>query len=251
MRVLITLIGLSLSLSACGPSKEEILRQQMLAQQRAEIAQLEAQEQALRVQQRIQTAEQYLQDKTSVEPLDLASAKTLFNSLKGNQSYYFDVNLQADKYNYGQELQSFAIIGMRSLKSESFDNNFELILAKEEIENNFHQWVEKSDGKRISANFKDIKQPQQLLALNQNWQINAGIFNDFDWRTEPEEAWSLTSNITLNMQIELRLCNLSDCQTTHQYQEHPTTSYQAEVLSILIYRTDNRKLLGRFVSERP
>lgn len=251
MRVLISLLGLSLLLSACGPSKEEILRQQMLAQQRAEAAQLEAQERAQRVQQRLQTAEQHLQDKSSIKPLSLSSAKALFNNLKGNQSYYFDINLQADKYNYGQEMQSFAIVGMRTLKSENSDNNLELILAKEEIENNFHQRVEKAQGERISATFKNIKQPKQLLAPDHSWRLNTGIFNDFDWLVEPEEAWSLTSNIEFNMQIELRLCSLSDCQTAHQYQEHPTTSYQAEVLSLLIYRTDNREILGRFVSERP
>lgn len=247
MKALVSLLSLSLLLAACGPSKEEILRQQILAQQRAEIARLEAQTRAQRAQERLLAAQQQLANKADISALGLAATGKLLDNVTPTKSYYFDIGLQADKYNYGQELQSFAIIGMRIVNSQ----NLELILASEKTENHLYQTIEKPSGKRLSALMENIKQQNILLKRDNNWRWNASNFNDFDWLVGPEEAWDLTSKAQLNMQLELRFCALGPCQSDYNYQGHPTTSYQAEVLSLLIYRTDNRKILASFVSDRP
>lgn len=262
MKALITLLGLSFLLVACGPSKEEILRQQMLIQQKADAERIEAQNRAKRAQDRLQAAIMHQRDSAN-DNLTISEANAIVSQLQINKSYYFNVDLQTDKYNYDQEIQSFSVIGMRVIHKDRntienigilFDqmrinSALDIILAKETTENNLHQIIETDRGQRITAVLPNFKNAQTLQAKKDKWQLNESFFNDFDWVTTPEEAWKLTSVTGLKAQMELRFCDYAPCKTQYEYQNHPTTSYQAKVLSLIVYRADTKQIVAGFVSD--
>lgn len=264
MKFLFPLLALSVLLSACGPSKQEILRQEILAQQRAEAARIEAQERADRAHARLEEARQHLSSSTT-ENISTQDTLHLLRNAETNKAYFFSIDLQAEKYNYNQKLQSFALVGLRTVDSsktgnENFatllttlktDKALELILAKEVEFNRLNQAVEKAGTQRIASLIPNIKTNQSLVIKNAAWQWNTGAFNDLNWQVDPEQAWELTSKHELKLQIGLRFCTHAPCLVTHDYQQHKTYSYQADVLSLLIYRADNKEVLAEFVSEQP
>lgn len=264
MKAIISLVALSFLLAACSPSKQDILRQQQLAQKRAEAARLEAQERALAAQTRLANAHQNLRHNAAPAQTP-AQALKLLESTEPNKIYYFTADLQADKYNYSQETQSFAIVGLRVVhknreSNENFstllealkrNNALELILAKETQLNNLHQLIEKPNTARVAAFIPNIKTDRLLLTRNQKWSWNSRAFNDLDWLTSPEIAWEITSNYDFKMQVGLRFCSQEPCLVKHSYQDHPTYTYQADVMSILIYRSDNKEVVAEFINDRP
>lgn len=249
MKALIILLSCATLLSACGPSKQEILQQQLLAQQRAEAARLEALQAAERAQERLSQARWRLQqaEQNTATPQKLLS---VLNNANPNQTYYFDLNLQPEKYHYANQQQRFAIIGLRPLHPHE-QSALELILARSTELNNLHQQVEIPAAERVSALIDNIKQAGKLISRQPNWQWHTGAFQDFEWHTSPEVAWELTSQQKVKMQVGLRFCQQTPCAKHYQHQQHPTTGFYGELLSVLIYQEEDNKILAEFISDRP
>ena len=125
-KVIIT--SAALLLAACGPSKEQLARIELLAQEQARIAAEAAQQEAsarkMRVSTRLQRADTHWKNK---EYLSEENVQSLFSSqdrrfaglteeeLEQQNTYFINYPLQAARYNYKKGFHPFNIVGIRSL----------------------------------------------------------------------------------------------------------------------------------------
>ena len=125
-KVIIT--SAALLLAACGPSKEQLARIELLAQEQARIAAEAAQQEAsarkMRISTRLQRADIHWKSKAY---LSEENVQSLFSSqvlriaglteeeLEQQNTYFINYPLQAARYNYKKGFHPFNIVGIRSL----------------------------------------------------------------------------------------------------------------------------------------
>ena len=262
-----------LSVTGCGPSKEELLRQQLLEAQRQEDARREAErlaaERDARVQSRLNDARDTWsqQNYLSSDLLDTLFGGELTSDLRAGKTYYAEFELQAAKYNYGDNKQSFVIVGMRNLPNSTVyspifpdekaayqpgqkaKSVLEFTLRNETEENRLAQIVEKEDGHRWVAAALNFKEYESLATLQSSWRWEPGLFEDLSWYITPEKAYEQTSGRNLTMQIGFRFCPLQRCKLEHQYRKHPIDAIRSDVISIVIGNRTNGSVLAEFVRE--
>ncbi len=279
MRMLIILACI-LTLQACsGPSKEELRRMQLLEAQRAEqaalAAQKEAQEREIRTRERLDDARTAWNKKAQ---LSQPQINTLFSddaesSLSSDTTYYVSFDLQPAKYNYGQNKQSFTIVGMRNLPNSAVygplfpdekaqyqpgqlaKSVLEFALKEETEINRIGQEVLRDIGQRWVAAVLNFKNYDSLVNQNNTngsgWYWEPGRFDDLSWTVTPETAYPYTSERDLTLQMGLRFCLLKDrCYLDSDYRKHPTHAVRAEVISVLIASQKSGKVLAEFVREK-
>jgi len=267
------LILCALTITACGPSKEELRRQQLLEAQRMEEARLEAErlaaERDARIQERLNdardgwTSERYLTD----SDIDTLFSGDITRDMRAGKTYFIELELQAAKYNYGDRKQSFVIVGMRNLpNSEVYSPLFpdknaayqpgqkaksvlEFTLKNEQVENRLGQMVEKDDGRRWVAATLNFKDYDVLTTMQSSWRWEPGLFEDLSWFISPEKAYEHTSERSLTMQIGFRFCPLERCRIKHTYRKHPITAIRTDIMSILVGNRASGQVLAEFVRE--
>ncbi|UXD87879.1 hypothetical protein [Thalassolituus hydrocarboniclasticus] len=277
MRMLIILACI-LTLQACsGPSKEELRRMQLLEAQRAEqaalAAQKEAQEREIRTRQRLSDARTAWQKKTklSSSQIDNLFGQNPAAALSSDKIYYVQFDLQPAKYNYGQNKQSFTIVGMRNLPNSAVygplfpdekaqyqpgqlaKSVLEFALKEETEINRIGQEVLRDRGQRWVAATLNFKSYDSLVNQNNTskWYWEPGLFDDLSWNITPEAAYPYTSERTLTLQLGLRFCLLTDrCYLDSDYRKHPTHAVRAEVMSVLIASHKNGDILAEFIREK-
>lgn len=262
-----------LAVSGCGPSKEELRRQQLLEAQRIEDARREAQrvaaERDARIQERLNHARDAWSSKTYLSEGDITTlfSGELTTDLKAGKTYFIELELQAAKYNYTDSKQSFVIVGMRNLPNSSVysplfpDKNaayqpgqkaksvLEFTLKNETQKNRLEQVVELEDGKRWVAAALNFKDYDVLATMQSSWRWEPGLFEDLSWLVSPETAYKQTSARSLTMQIGYRFCPLQRCRLEHQYRQHPISAIRADVMSVLVGNRNNNQVLAEFVRE--
>ena len=263
-------------LGACsGPSKEELRRMQLLEAQRAELAaqqaQREAEQRRLRVSERTSQAQQALALTPTISEQQI---KQIFSEnadadLSSNSTYFHTFNLQPAKYNYGKNKQSFTIVGMRNLPdSEVYSPLFpdesalyqpgqkaksvlEFALSEETELNRLGQPVLKEKGKRWVAATLNFKKSTILKTENNDWQWEAGLFEDLSWLAAPETTYPHTADRDLRVQIGFRLCLRKDrCYLESRYRQHPTQAVRAEVMSVTVFNQKSREVLSQFINDK-
>ncbi|MCA6058243.1 MULTISPECIES: hypothetical protein [Thalassolituus] len=279
MRMLIILACI-LTLQACsGPSKEELRRMQLLEAQRAEqaalAAQKEAQEREIRTRERLSDARTAWSKKTQLSQQQI---NTLFSNspeddLSSDKIYYVQFDLQPAKYNYGQNKQSFTIVGMRNLPNSAVygplfpdekaqyqpgqlaKSVLEFALKEETEINRIGQEVLRDRGQRWVAAVLNFKNYDSLVNQNNRqsalWRWEPGLFDDLSWDVTPEVAYPYTSERTLSLQLGLRFCLLKDrCYLDSDYRKHPTHAVRAEVISVLVASHKKGEILAEFIREK-
>jgi len=267
------LLVCALAVSACGPSKEELRRQQLLEAQRLEEARREAErlaaERDARVQERLNDARTswnnniYLDDQT----IDILFSGDITSELRAGKTYYYEFELQAANYNYGDRKQSFVIVGIRNLpNSEVYSPLFpdraaayqpgqkaksvlEFTLRNQTEENRLGQIVEREDGKRWVAAALNFKDYDVLATMQSSWRWEPGLFEDLSWIISPEKAYEHTSGRNLTMQVGFRFCPLERCRLSHTYRKHPINAIRTDVISILVGNRATGQVLAEFVRE--
>lgn len=272
---------LTLLLAACGPSKQELMRLELLAQEQARIAAEQAQKEAdirrKRINKRIANADihwagkQYLNDK---EVIDLFSSQdkrfdALSDSeLKQKSTYFVSYPLQAARYQYNKGFHPFNIVGIRSLPdsgpySDLFPDEaadyapghsaksvLEFVLHQDLVKNRLGQDVLMENGHRWVATVLNFKNYPALKSYNRDWKWIPGVFEDLKWSAAPEKTHAESDSRALEIQLGLRFCTLEDrCYSNIDYQGHPTHAVRAEVMSIYVGNTDTGKVLAKFVRE--
>lgn len=278
-KVIIT--SAALLLAACGPSKEELARIELLAQEQARIAAEAAQQEAsarrMRVSTRLQRADAQWKNKNY---LSEENVQSLFSSqdrrfaglteeeLEQQNTYFISYPLQAARYNYKKGFHPFNIVGIRSLpNSGPYSSLFPDEAAdyapghsaKSVVEFTLHQDLEKNrlgqdvlmkNGHRWVATVLNFKNYPALKAYNRNWQWIPGVFEDIKWNATPEKTHSQSDTRALEVQLGLRFCTLEDrCYSNIDYQGHPTHAVRAEVISIYVGNRKNGEILSKFVRE--
>jgi len=262
-----------LTISGCGPSKEELLRQQMLEAQRQEEARREAERLAAERDARIQVRLNDARDAwAEARYLTDDMITTLFNGeltqdLRAGTTYFAEFELQAAKYNYGAGKQSFVIVGMRNLPNSKIysaifpDENasyqpgqiaksvLEFTLRNQTEENRLGQTVEKDDGQRWVAAALNFKDYPSLVTMQSSWRWEPGLFEDISWHVSPEKAYEFTSERALTMQVGFRFCPLQRCRLEHQYRQHPIHAVRTEIMSVVIGNRETDSVLSEFVRE--
>lgn len=268
-------------LSACGPSKAELARIELLAQEQARIAAEQAQKEASirrkRIDSRLKSAEMHWQNK---DYLSEANVQALFSSqdrrfagltdeeLEQQNTYYINYPLQAARYQYKKGFHPFNIVGIRSLPNSGPYNNLfpdEAAdyapgqSAKSVVEFTLHQDLEKNrlgqdvlmkNGHRWVATVLNFKNYPALKSLSRDWQWIPGVFEDIKWQQAPEITHAQADSRALEVQLGLRFCTLADrCYSNIDYQGHPTHAVRAEVISIMIGNAETGKVLAKFVRE--
>ena len=276
-KVIIT--SATLLLAACGPSKEELARIELLAQEQARIAAEAAQQEAsarrMRISTRLQRADAHWKNK---EYLSEENVQSLFSSqdrrfaglteeeLEQQNTYFINYPLQAARYNYKKGFHPFNIVGIRSLpNSGPYSSLFPDEAAdyapghsaKSVVEFTLHQDLEKNrlgqdvlmkNGHRWVATVLNFKNYPALKAYNRNWQWIPGVFEDIKWNAAPEKTHSQSDARALEVQLGLRFCTLEDrCYSNIDYQGHPTHAVRAEVISIYVGNRENGEILAKFV----
>jgi hypothetical protein len=271
----------ALLLAACGPSKEEIARLDLLAQEQARIvaeqAQKEARTRKKRMTQRIQGADLHWENK---EYLSEENVQALFSSqdkrfagltdeeLEQQNTYYINYPLQAARYQYKKGFHPFNIVGIRSLpNSGPYSSLFPDEAAdyapghsaKSVVEFALHQDLEKNrlgqdvlmkNGHRWVATVLNFKNYPALKSYNRDWQWIPGVFEDIKWNASPEKTHAQSDTRALQVQLGLRFCTLEDrCYSKIDYQGHPTHAVRAEVMSIYVGNKESGKILSKFVRE--
>lgn len=250
MKLLLSLITFSLLLSACGPSKDEVLRMQMLEAQRIEAAaQAARQEAALREQriiERRQLAYDTLQGKQSFSTQEIQKLYSSPEKTDPSKTYFFNIALQPEKYNYAYKKQNLTIIGMRRLtlasaftqqmKQWQVDTALELSL----LENS-------ADNDELVSVIPNIKQYPLLENNNPNWTWDKSLFTDIAWNINPEEAWSVTANRNAYIQVGLKFCTADECIKRYTYKDKAILAAAAEVMSLLIVDDRDNKVLAEFI----
>ncbi|MEC8444359.1 MAG: hypothetical protein VXZ05_09135 [Pseudomonadota bacterium] len=263
----------ALAVTACGPSKEELRRQQLLEAQRLEEARREAErlaaERDARVQDRLNESRRAwsAQERLTTADLDALFAGNLNQKLRAGDTYFAEFELQAAKYNYGERKQSFVIVGMRNLpNSEVYSPLFpdkhaayqpgqkaesvlELTLRNETETNRLGQTVEKDAGQRWVAATLNFKDAPLLTTMQSSWRWEPGLFEDLSWFISPEKAYEQTSGRSLTLQVGFRFCPLSRCRLDHTYRKHPIHAVRSDVISVTVGNRANGQVLAEFVRE--
>lgn len=271
-RILVLFLCL-LTISGCGPSKEELRRQQLLENQRIEDARREAQrlaaERDARIQVRLNDARDAWSNKVYLNNADIDQlfSGELTRDLRAGKTYYIELELQAAKYNYNEGKQSFVIVGIRNLPNSAIysplfpdrdaayqpgqkaKSVLEFTLKNETEKNRLGQTVEKEDGKRWVAAALNFKDYDVLATMQSSWRWEAGLFEDLSWLVNPETAHKQTSDRSLTMQIGYRFCPLQRCRFEHQYRQHPISAIRTDVMSVLVGNRSTGQVLAEFVRE--
>lgn len=283
MNIVIKIIITSsaLLLAACGPSKEDLARLELLAQEQARIAAQEAQKEARirnrRINTRLKNADSHWNSKDYLNEQDVHA---LFSSqdkrfaglsneeLEQQNTYYINYPLQAARYQYKKGFHPFNIVGIRSLpNSGPYSSLFPDEAAdytpghsaKSVVEFALHQDLEKNrlgqdvlmkNGHRWVATVLNFKNYPALKSYNRDWQWIPGVFEDIKWNASPEETHAQSDGRALEVQLGLRFCTLEDrCYSNIDYQGHPTHAVRAEVMSIYVGNRDSGEILAKFVRE--
>ena len=268
-------------LAACGPSKEELARLELLSQEQARIAaeqaQKEAGERKKRINSRLISADQHWLSKDYLAEKDI---QALFSSqdkrfagltddeLEQQNTYYINYPLQAARYQYKKGFHPFNIVGIRSLPNSgpysslfpdeaadyapghSAKSVVEFTLHQDSEKNRLGQEVLMKNGHRWVATVLNFKNYSALKPMNRDWQWIPGVFEDIKWQAAPETTHAQTENRALQVQLGLRFCTLADrCYSNIDYQGHPTHAVRAEVMSIYVGNTETGKVLAKFVRQ--
>ena len=271
----------ALFLAACGPSKEELARLELLAQEQARTAAEQAQKEAntrkKRINNRLQGADLHWDNK---DYLSEENVQALFSSqdkrfagltdeeLEQQNTYFINYPLQAARYDYKKGFHPFNIVGIRSLpNSGPYSSLFPDEAAdyapghsaKSVVEFALHQDLEKNrlgqnvlmkNGHRWVATVLNFKNYPALKSFNRDWQWIPGVFEDIKWNASPEKTHAQSDNRTLEVQLGLRFCTLEDrCYSNIDYQGHPTHAVRAEVMSIYVGNRETGKILAKFVRQ--
>jgi hypothetical protein len=275
------MISTALLLAACGPSKEDLARLELLSQEQARIAAEQAQQEARERQKRINTrltsadnswkTKDYLA-KEDVQALfssqDKRFAGLTDDKLEQQSTYYINYPLQAARYQYKKGFHPFNIVGIRSLPNSgpysslfpdeaadyapghSAKSVLEFILHQDTEKNRLGQDVLMKNGHRWVATVFNFKNYPALKSMNRDWQWIPGVFEDIKWQAEPETTHKQTENRALEVQLGLRFCTLADrCYSSIDYQGHQTHAVRAEVISIYVGNRETGKVLAKFVRE--
>lgn len=271
----------ALLLAACGPSKEELGRLELLAQEQARIAAEQAQKEASarkkRIYSRIQSADSHW---TNTDYLTESNVQSLFSSqdkrfaglsdaeLEQQNTYFINYPLQAARYQYKKGFHPFNIVGIRSLPNSgpysslfpdeaadyapghSAKSVVEFTLQQDLEKNRLGQDVLMKDGHRWVATVLNFKNYPALKSYNRDWQWIPGVFEDIKWNATPEKTHAQSDSRSLEVQLGLRFCTLEDrCYSNIDYQGHPTHAVRAEVMSIYVGNRETGKVLAKFVRE--
>lgn len=250
MKYLLALMAVSLLLSGCGPSKEEVLRMQMLEAQRIEAAEQAARQAAALREQRIIERRQLAYDTlqknqvlSSQEIQELYSSPEKINHAK---TYFFNIALQPEKYNYADKNQSFTIIGMRRLTlASAYTELIKQWQAGTALELSLLE--ESKDNDELVSVISNFKQHSVLENKNPNWTLEQSLFTDITWKTSPEEAWSINANRNAYIQIGLKFCTTAQCIKRYTHKDKAILAAAAEVMSLLIVDDRNNKVLAEFI----
>lgn len=250
MKSLLGLIVISLLISGCGPSKQEVLRMQMLEAQRIEAAAQAAQKEAAQREQRIverrQQAYETLQNQRVLQNSDIQALYSSPSEISANKTYFFNVALQPEKYNYGDKKQSFTIIGMRRLTlASAFTDLINQWQASTALEISLLE--EGANNDELVSVIPNIKQVSLLENKNPNWNWDESIFTDLTWSVSPEEAWPITSTRNASIQIGLRFCNSQDCIKHYVHKHKTVQAVAAQVMSVIVFDKSNQKALAEFI----
>ena len=277
----VTISIVTILLAACGPSKEELARLELLSQEQARIAaeqaQKEARERNKRIDSRLVSASEHW---TSKDYLTEAEVQALFSSqdqrfagltdaeLEQQNTYYINYPLQAARYQYKKGFHPFNIVGIRSLPNSgpysslfpdeaadyapghSAKSVVEFTLHQDSEKNRLGQDVLMKNGHRWVATVLNFKNYPALKPTNRDWQWIPGVFEDIKWNAAPEKTHAQSDTRALEVQLGLRFCTLEDrCYSNIDYQGHPTHAVRAEVISILVGNSDTGEILAKFVRE--
>ena len=267
-------------LSACGPSKEELARLQLLEQERAraaaELAQKEAAKKRNRVDARMADAQQHWDSKGYMSEADV---QALFSSrdsrfadlsqeeLEQQSTYFVTYPLQAARYQYKKGFHPFNIVGIRALPNSgpysglfpdeaadyapghSAKSVVEFTLKRDTEKNRLGQTVLKKNGHRWVATVLNFKNYPALKPYNREFSWIPGVFEDLKWTAAPEKTHAQSETRAMQVQLGLRFCMLDRCYSDIDYQGHPTHAVRAEVVSILVGNRDSGEVLAKFVRE--
>lgn len=271
----------ALFLAACGPSKEELARLQLLAQEQARIAAEQAQKEARirkkRIDSRISNADARWQDKAYLTENNIQSlfssqdsrfAALTDSELEQKNTYYISYPLQAARYDYKKGFHPFNIVGIRSLPNSGPYNSLfpdeaadyapghsaksvvEFTLQQDLEKNRLGQDVLMKNGNRWVATVLNFKNYPALKSFNRDWQWIPGVFEDIKWKAAPEKTHAQSDSRALEVQLGLRFCTLEDrCFSKIDYQGHPTHAVRADVMSIYVGNRDTGEILAKFVRE--
>ncbi|CCK76698.1 MAG: hypothetical protein KBT75_06590 [Oleispira antarctica] len=279
IKVIITTAALLLA--ACGPSKAELGRLELLAQEQARIAAEQAQKEATtrkkRMNSRLQGADLHWSNK---DYLSEKNVQSLFSSqdkrfagltneeLEQQNTYFINYPLQAARYDYKKGFHPFRIVGIRSLPNsgpysslfpdeaadyapgQSAKSVVEFALHQDLEKNRLGQDVLMKNGHRWVATVLNFKNYPALKPYNRNWQWIPGVFEDIKWNASPEKTHAQSDGRNLEVQLGLRFCTLEDrCYSNIDYQGHPTHAVRAEVMSIYVGNRESGEILAKFVRE--
>lgn len=277
----VAITSVALLLTACGPSKQELARLELLAQEQARIAAEQAQEEATirkkRLSSRLQRADRHWSNK---EYLTDKNVQALFSSqdkrfagltdeeLEQQNTYFISYPLQAARYQYKKGFHPFNIVGIRSLPNSgpysslfpdeaadyapghSAKSVVEFSLRQDLEKNRLGQDVLMKQGHRWVATVLNFKNYPALKPYNHDWNWIPGVFEDIKWNAAPEKTHAQSETRALEVQLGLRFCTLEDrCYSNINYQGHPTHAVRAEVMSIYIGNRKTGKVLAKFVRE--
>ncbi len=277
----VAITTVALLLAACGPSKEELARLELLAQEQARIAAEHAQKEAKarkqRISSRLQGADLHWKNK---DYLTESNVQALFSSqdkrfagltdeeLEQQNTYFVSYPLQAARYQYKKGFHPFNIVGIRSLPNSgpysslfpdeaadyapghSAKSVVEFTLQQDLEKNRLGQDVLMKNGHRWVATVLNFKNYPALKSYNRDWKWIPGVFEDIKWSAAPEKTHAQSDTRALEVQLGLRFCTLEDrCYSNIDYQGHPTHAVRAEVMSIYVGNRDSGKLLAKFVRE--
>lgn len=275
------MISTAVLLAACGPSKEDLARLELLSQEQARIAaeqaQQEARERNKRISIRLANADNSWKTKNYLAKEDV---QALFSSqdkrfagltedkLEQQNTYYINYPLQAARYQYKKGFHPFNIVGIRSLPNSgpysslfpdeaadyapghSAKSVLEFILHQDTEKNRLGQDVLMKNGHRWVATVFNFKNYPALKSMNRDWLWIPGVFEDIKWQAEPETTHKQTENRALQIQLGLRFCTLADrCYSNIDYQGHQTHAVRAEVMSIYVGNSETGEILAKFVRE--
>lgn len=277
----VAITSFTLLLAACGPSKEELARLELLAQEQARIAaeqaQVEANARRKRINFRIQGADTHWSNK---DYLTEKNVQSLFSSqdkrfaglsdadLEQQNTYFISYPLQAARYQYKKGFHPFNIVGIRSLPNSgpysslfpdeaadyapghSAKSVVEFTLQQDLEKNRLGQDVLMKNGHRWVATVLNFKNYPALKSYNRDWKWIPGVFEDIKWNAAPEKTHAQSDTRALEVQLGLRFCTLEDrCYSNIDYQGHPTHAVRAEVMSIYVGNRESGKVLAKFVRE--
>lgn len=250
MKSLLGLIVLSLLLTGCGPSKQEILRMQALEAQRIAAEEAAARKAAAQREQRIierrQLAYETLQDQAVLKKDEIKQLFSQPANINLSDTYFFKIDLQPEKYNYDEKHQNFTIIGMRRLSlSSAFSDLIQQWNSRTGLE--ITLLAESDTNDELVTLIPNVKERTLLENKNPNWSWDKGLFTDFIWRVSPEKAWDLTSERSAYLQVGLRFCNNQNCIKRYSHNGKTIQGIGAEVMSILVVDGRTQKALAEFI----